>query len=60
MIYMHSFSVCVYVCGGVGISIYIPILQRQQILNTFLYVRTKKMEANFYYYYFFFLFLLHK
>lgn len=49
--------ICVGVCGGVylhacvyarpgNISIYVSTMQRQQILNKFLFVRVKKMQAQ--------------
>lgn len=58
MIYMHSLNVRVCllrrcVCGGVylharpgNISIYVSTMQRQQILNKFLFVRVKKLQAH--------------
>lgn len=41
-VYLHA---CVYARAG-NISIYVSTMQRQQILNKFLFVRVKKMQSQ--------------
>lgn len=41
-VYLHA---CVYARAG-NISIYVSTMQRQQILNKFLFVRVKKVQSQ--------------